>query len=639
MKLNINTSFSTQELCIHKLIEAQVERQPNKIALTFQDRQLSYQELNIKANQMARYLQNLGVNAEMPVGIFLKRSLEVIIAALATLKSGGSYVFLDPDLPQERINFILEETQIPILLTTTDLGHLLPRNGAKTTFLDTDVQEIDQEEEANLDVQVMPENLAYIMYTSGSTGQPKGVQMNHANVWHYIQSLQQVFQVHSSDIYLHTASFSFSSSIRQWVLPLCQGAKVLIASSEQRKDPLELFNLIRQQGCTVFDTFQSVIRYGLQTCSELDEVSKRSLLDFELRLIIFSGEALPCQLLHRLRNELKNEPRIVNLYGQTETIGVCANSIPQDFEKERGYVPVGHPLPHIQEIVLLDDNRQPVATGESGELYVAGASLTRGYLKRNQLNAEKFIKESFSKTASILARDPQVFYQTGDIARYLPDGSIEILGRMDHQLKIRGMRVELGEIESVLESHAAVKETIVAAKEYQPGDNRPVAYIVLSSSENNTDQPKLKNELWNFLSSKLPNYMVPSAFVFLTAFPLTPNGKIDRRALPLPSQESPKLPANFLPLDNPIEQQIADIWSQLLNVNQIGRDDNFFALGGHSLLATQAMSHLNQIFSTSLPLKTLFELSTIAELRYLLQALHSSTPPVLNLDNVIEGKL
>lgn len=614
MQLNRSTSCSTHERCIHELIEAQVEKQPNDVALAVKDSQLSYAELNSRANQMARYLQNLGINPGLPVGIFLDRSLEVITSFLAISKIGGVFVFLDPGLPQERINFILEEMQVSFLITTKELYNLLPKNGAKSIFVDAELQEITQENGENLDCKIAPESLAYILYTSGSTGKPKGVPMNHSSVWHYIQSLQKIFQIHSSDIYLHTASFSFSSSIRQWVLPLSQGAKVLIADSEERKDPLTLFRLIRQQGCTVFDTFQSAIRYGLQALSDIDEKSKKSLLNFELRLIIFSGEALPCQLFNQLRNELKNRPRIVNLYGQTETIGVCAYSIPQDFEKERGYMPVGQPLSHIQDIILVDDHRQPVATGESGELYVAGSSLTRGYFKRNQLNAEKFIYEPSLKTELTSSGKPKVYYQTGDIARYLPDGSLEILGRTDHQLKIRGMRVELEEIESVLESHPTVQETIVAVQEFQPGDHRSAAYIVLHSSANEINQTKLKEALRDFLSRKLPDYMVPSAFVFLATFPLTPNGKIDRRALPAPGQVQSELSEHSMPPDNPIEQELADIWSQLLNITPIGRDDNFFALGGHSLLAARLALQIERKLGKSLPFTVFFQAPTIREL-------------------------
>lgn len=616
MQLNKITSCSTQERCIHELIEAQVEKRPNDVAVTFKDSQLSYTELNTRANQMAHYLQNLGVHPGLPVAIFLDRSLDAITSFLAISKAGGVFIFLDPSLPQERINFILEETQTLFLLTTQTLNNLLPQNGAKSIFIDTKLQEITQENGENLDQEITPESLAYIMYTSGSTGKPKGVPMNHSSVWHYIQSLQKVFQIHSSDIYLHTASFSFSSSIRQWVLPLSQGAKVLIASSEDRKDPLTLFKLIHQQRCTVFDTFQSVIRYGLQALSDLDEESKKSLLNMELKLIIFSGEALPCQLLNQLRHELINAPRIVNLYGQTETIGVCAYSIPTDFEKERGYVPVGQPLSHVQEIILVDDNRQPVATGESGELYIAGSSLTRGYLKRNQLNTEKFINEPFLKPESTPSAESKVFYQTGDIARYLPDGCIEILGRIDHQLKIRGMRVELEEIESVLESHPTVQGVIVAAKEFQPDDCRPVAYIVLHSSVDEIHQTNLKQELRDFLSRKLPDYMVPSAFIFLTTFPLTPNGKIDRRALPTPDQAHTELPEHAGLPDNPIEQDIADLWSQLLNIDpiRIGRDDNFFDLGGHSLLVARLALQIEQKLGKSLPLTVFFQAPTIREL-------------------------
>jgi amino acid adenylation domain-containing protein len=315
------------------------------------------------------------------------------------------------------------------------------------------------------------------MYTSGSTGKPKGVEITHANVCPYIDAISKVLQVDTNDVYLHTASFSFSSSVRQLMVPLTQGATSIIATEEQRKNPLSLFELIQKQGVTISDTVPSVWRYGLQALEALDKVSREALLNFKLRLIIFTGELTSCKLLKQLRNQLKNQPRFFNVYGQTETIGNCAYPLPEDFDREEGYIPVGYPYPHNQAYIL-DEHLQPVAVGEIGELHMAGACLARGYLNRSELNAAKFISNPFVETQVGLSRPAKRLFKTGDLARYLPDGAIEIVGRVDFQVKLRGMRIELGEIESVLEQHPSLKEVVVTAREDESGEKHLVGYIV-----------------------------------------------------------------------------------------------------------------------------------------------------------------
>lgn len=607
------------EQSIHKQFEAQVEESPDAIAVVCEDQQLSYQELNTRANQLARYLQGLGVKPDVLVGICLERSLEMVVGLLGILKAGGAYVPLDPGYPKERLAFILEETQVSLLLTNKHLIEGLPQHEARAICLDTDWHTIARESAQNPVSEVAPQHLAYVMYTSGSTGKPKGVQMPHASVWHYVQSINNVLQVQAEDIYLHTASFSFSSSVRQLMVPLTQGAKVILATREQTKNPLSLFELIEKQGVTVFDTVQSIWRHGLQALESLQETSQEVLTKSQLRRIIFSGGLLPCQLLQKVRSAVGNQPRIFNIYGQTETIGVCAYPIPTDFDKEQGYAPVGYPLAHRQYCVL-DDHLQSVPVGESGELHVVDFGLARAYLNQPQLTAEKFIHNPFSDEPTTR------LYKTGDVARFLPDGTLEIVGRTDHQVKIREMRVELGEIESVLEQHPIVRETVVVAREDASGDKLLIAYVVPKLASNEMNQAVLTKELRNFLNEKLPEYMVPSTFVNLDALPLTPNGKIDRSALPAPDQVRQDSEETFVAPQDELELQLTKIWEKVLGVQPIGVRDNFFELGGHSLLAVRLVTEIEKVFGKNLSLSTFVEAQTLEQQASLLRQQEESAP-------------
>ena len=583
-------SLYSQDKCIHQLFEAQVEQNSNAVAVIFDRQSWTYRELNAKANQLANYLKKRGVKPEVRVGICAERSLDMVIGILGILKAGGAYVPLDPAYPKERLDFILKETKAPLLLTQKHLVEKFIQEEIQVICLDADCDTIAQESEETPNTEVTIENLAYIMYTSGSTGKPKGVQVTHANISHYIPAVSQVMQIQPEDVYLHVASFSFSSSVRQLMVPLYRGATCIIANSEQTKNPISLFELIQKQGVTIVDSVHSVWRYGLQALETLDQRHTEALTKSKLRTIVFSGDLLPVQIYKQLRNLFKERLHVFNLYGQTETIGSCAYSIPKEFDSEREYIyiPVGYPYSHNQSYIL-DENLEPVTPGEIGELYIAGACLARGYLNSLELNAEKFISNPFNS-------DPvERLFKTGDLARYWSDGAIELLGRTDFQVKIRGMRVELGEIEFTLGQHPSVKEAVVIAAENELRENHLVAYVVPNSSLSKITQTELRG----YLDRKLPDYIVPSAFVLLDSLPLTPNGKIDRLALRSRKIIHPEREAAYVKPQTETEEIIATVWQEVLLLEYVGIHDNFFELGGHSLLMAQVHSKLSSLLELS----------------------------------------
>ncbi|MFB2981139.1 amino acid adenylation domain-containing protein [Microseira sp. BLCC-F43] len=591
-------SWYSQSQCIHQLFAQQVEKTPDALAIVFENQQLTYRELNAKANQLAHYLQAIGVGPEVLVGLCVERSIEVVIGILGILKAGGAYVPLDPAYPQERLAFILEDSNLKVVLTKTQWLEILPVIKASVLCLDADWQKIDQQSQENPNCDVTPENLAYLIYTSGSTGKPKGVQMPHASIWNYLQGITKIIPVNSNDIYLQTASFSFTASVRQLFLPLSQGATSVIATREQTRTPLSLFQLIQTQGVTISDGVPSVWRYGLMALESLDQKYTKALSESKLRFIIFGGELLPYQLIKKLRKLFQTPTRFFNILGQTESIGNGFYSIPENCDIEEGYVPVGNPLPDIQQVYVLNSQLEPVKNGESGELHIAGATLARGYLNRTQANSEKFINNPFNPQ--------QKLFKTGDVASYSQEGNLEILGRIDFQVNIRGMRVEIEEIEAVLKLHPSVREGVVSLREDIPGDQRLVAYIVPNN------QALDLAEIRSFIEQKLPDYMVPNAFVLLEKLPLLPNGKLDRNNLPAPNISAEI--RNYVAPRNPQEQLIADIWAEVLGLEKVGIYDNFLELGGHSLLASLVISRLREALAVELPVSALFESPTVASL-------------------------
>lgn len=588
-----NATSQTTALCLHELFEMQVESTPDAIAVIFENQKFTYRELNTRANKLANYLQELQVCPEVIVGICLERSLEMVVGLLGILKAGGAYVPLDPAYPQERLAYILEDTQTPLILTTKPLLKKLTTHQAQVICLDSDWEIIAQNSPEKPANQVTTDNLSYVIYTSGSTGQPKGVMITHRGICNTLNWRQKTFKLTPKDKVLQTISFSFDPSVWQIFWPLSFGAQLIMARPDGHKDPGYLIKTIVEQQITVIALVPSIMRVLLEE-EEFENCQS-------LRHITSGGEALPIELVERFFTRLQLDNVLVNCYGPTEaaidaTYWTCQHGTNYNF------APIGRSIANT-EIYILDQHLQPVPVGEAGELHIASVGLARGYLNRPELTNEKFIPNPFGG-------EPETrLYKTGDLARYLPDGNIEFLGRIDQQVKIRGFRIELGEIEAILAQHPALKQTLVIDREDVPGNKRLVAYLVAQPG-----QVPNQSELRRFLLGKLPEYMVPTAFVLLDTIPLNPNGKVDRRALPAPDTSSLSLATDFVAPRTTKEEILAAIWGQVLGREQIGSYDNFFELGGHSLLATQVISRIRQALSVEISLQSLFAHPTIAEL-------------------------
>ncbi|BAZ34001.1 amino acid adenylation domain-containing protein (plasmid) [Cylindrospermum sp. NIES-4074] len=584
VKWNNTQTDYPKDTCIHQLFAAQVEKTPDAVAAIFESQQLTYQQLNHRANQLAHYLISLGVKPETPVGICVERSLNLIVALLAILKAGAAYVPLDPAYPQERLAFMLADATVPILLTQKQLIDKLPSHQTKVVCLDTDWKTITQENSDNPITEVKPHNLAYILYTSGSTGQPKGVTIEHQNTVNFIQWAQTTFTSFQLSGVLASTSICFDLSVFELFVPLSCGGKVILAETA-----LHLPTLKAAQDVTLINTVPSAIA----------ELLRANAIPQNVRTVNLAGEPLSLQLV----NQLYQHPSIqevFNLYGPTEATTYSTFSLCSRHSDKASNSSIGRPIANTQ-IYILDSHLHPVPIGVPGELYIGGAGLARGYFNRPELTQEKFIANPFSDEPG------ERLYKTGDLARYRSDGNIEFLGRLDNQVKIRGFRIELGEIEEAIALHPSIQQTVVTARVDDAGDKRLVAYIVPHS-----EQTPTIDQLHHFLKQKLPEYMVPSAFVVLDTLPLTPNGKIDRNALPDPDSARPNLRKTFVAPRTDIEQQIADIWTSLLKLEKVGIHDNFFTLGGHSLLATQVIARLRASFGIDFPVRTVFEAPTVA---------------------------
>lgn len=554
-----------KSLCLPALVEAQAERTPDRIAVVYEEERLSYRELNAQANQLAHYLRKLGVGPEVLVGICMERSVKMMVALLGILKAGGAYVPLDPAYPEERLAFMIKDSGLQVLVSDEPLISTLGERVKKLVPIDKDWPLISRLSRENPVAKVDPENLAYVIYTSGSTGRPKGVQICHRSLVNLLTSMQTRPGLTEQDSLLAITTISFDIAALELYLPLIVGARCVIAGRESSADGQRLWRMLNDYEITTMQatpsTWKLLLECGWQGKSDLK--------------IFCGGEAMSQELAKQL---IPRAGSVWNVYGPTET--TVWSSLHRVTSPE-GLISIGRPIANTQMYVL-DRNMQPVAVGVVGELYIGGAGLARGYRNRRDLTAEKFIPNPFDCES----RTP--LYKTGDAARYRADGNIDCLWRLDHQVKVRGFRLELGEIESVLREHPAVADVSVIVREDRPGDQRLVAYIVQKRGESSS----LK-DLHNFVKERLPSYMVP-ILVELERLPLTANGKLDRRALPAPDQVELRDDRRPEAFHEPIQRLLAGIWTNVLRVEQVSVYDNFFDLGGHSLLATQVVATLEK---------------------------------------------
>ncbi|PHM11387.1 hypothetical protein CK516_02895 [Nostoc sp. 'Peltigera malacea cyanobiont' DB3992] len=635
-----DTQFDySQDKCIHQLFEEQVKRTPDAVAVVFEDQQLTYHQLNSRANQLAHYLKSVGVGADVLVGLCVERSLEMVVGLLGILKAGGAYVPLDPEYPQDRLSFMLEDTQLSVLLTQQHLIERLPKHQAQLVCLDTEWQSISQLSDFDLVDSTSSENLAYVIYTSGSTGKPKGVMIQHQSLVNLTQAAIAEYGLShacngQSQRILQFCSICFDAAAVEIYPSLSCGATVVLRTKTMLSSVQTFIENCRDWGITVLNL---PIAYWHQLTFEL--VNANLQLPDCIRLVVFGGEHLLEQRLRMWQQHIGEYPQLINAYGPTEaTVQVTYKLLGIDRQK----LTIGRPIYNTQ-IYILDQYLQPVPIGVPGELHIGGAGLARGYLNRPELTNEKFIpfqrgrgQRGRGQGAGGRGEICDRLYKTGDLARYLPDGDIEYLGRIDNQVKIRGFRIELGEIETALSEHNDVQTCCVIAREDTPGEKRLVAYVVpypqVTCTERSRSTPTI-DQLRHSLKAKLPEYMVPNAFVLLESLPLTSNGKVDRRALATHELDS-TLRELYVAPRTPIEEMLALLWTQVLKLERVGIHDNFFEVGGHSLLATQLLSRIRNIFKVELPLRELFARATIADLAQSIgqlqqQDLELSTPPIL----------
>jgi amino acid adenylation domain-containing protein len=575
---------------VHQLFEAQAARTPKATAVVFGNESLTYSELDRRSNQLARHLIELGAKPDGLVAICVERSLEMVVGLLGILKSGSAYVPLDPAYPRDRVAFMLENSEAPLIVAQASLKENLPASNARVVLIDSDWPEIAKQSEANPALTLDPTNRAYVIYTSGSTGKPKGVEIPHRAVVNFLTTMAERPGMTASDRLLAVTTLCFDIAGLEIYLPLTQGASLEIVTREVAADGNQLLKKLKTSEASVMQATPATWRMLLEAGWTGDSRLK----------ILIGGEAVSQKLAGQL---IERSASVWNVYGPTETtIWSTLSQLHRDTP-----VTIGRPIGNT-EIFILDKVLQPVPIGVAGELHIGGDGLARGYLKRPELTAEKFIRHPLNS-------DPDArLYKTGDLVRYLPNGNIEFLGRIDHQIKIRGFRIELGEIETVLRQHPAISDTVVVAREDTPGDKRVVAYFVPAG-----DAALTTAELRSFLKEKLPEYMLPSVFVTLKSMPLTPNGKVDRRALPAPDQATLLPAGTFAAPKNEIEAQLVQIWENLLNVRPIGVKDNYFELGGHSLVAVRVMNRIEQVFGKNLPIATLLQAPTIEQLALILE--------------------
>src|SRR5215469_7716683 len=601
---NATESDYPRQLCLHELFERQVERTPEAVACVAGGESLTYWELNRRANQLAHFLKKRGARPGQRVGLFIERSLAMMVGLLGIQKSGAAYVPLDPSYPAERLRLTLDDAQAPVLVTQQSLVSSLPEHQAQVVCLDSDWEKIASESTSNPASGATGEDLVYVIFTSGSTGRPKGVEVPHRAVVNLLSFMGKELDMGAEDVFPALASFAFDMSIPELYLALVTGGRVVVGELHLAANGEALAEVLRATGATIVHatptTWNLLLGAGFT-----GQGLKR----------VIGAEALPRELSTRL---LAADPSLYNFYGPTETTVWSAF---HHFRSPEEPVVVGRPLSNTQ-IYILDGHGQAVPVGVRGEIHIAGEGVSCGYLNRPELTAEKFVPDPWA------AKPEAKMYRTGDLGRFLGDGRIEFQGRVDNQVKVRGYRIELGEIETVLGQHPGVEECVVLAREDVPGDKRLVGYVVAAGGERAE-----AGELRAWVKQRLPEYMTPVAFVTLERFPLSPNGKVDRKQLPAPEYVRPELSRAYQGARTPAEEVMAGIWGEVLKLDQVGREDDFFELGGHSLLATQVVSRIRQAFGVELPLRAMFEAPTVAGLAERTEALARSdegleAPPI-----------
>jgi amino acid adenylation domain-containing protein len=595
----------------HQQFEAQVKDTPDNVAVVFEGESLSYRELDGRANQLARRLRSLGVAPEVPVGICMERSAELVIAVLGLLKSGGVYVPLDPSNPKERLSFIAKETRPKVLLAQQRLLECLPELDAKSICLDTDWSAVTVESTDPVENLTHSENLGFLIYTSGSTGEPKAVMLPQRRRDSRVSHDQKIYQMTESDRHVLKASISFTLILREIFWPLLTGARLIVSPPGTEKNINYLLDLIAKHHISIITLTPSLLRAilsepGLERCRSL-------------RHVVCFGEPLTAELQAQYFNKLSAELSLY--YGATEAPSAAYRKCRGD--NVRNVTELGHPLPGVQ-LHLLNDSLEPVADGDRGEIYLGG-KLSRGYFGHPDLTAEKFIPNPLSHEPSAL------LYKTGDLGRRLPGGSIEFAGRVDDLIKVRGFRVELEEIAKAIRGFSTVKDACVIALDAESESSRIVAYVV----------PDLQStfsasELRSYVQKILPEYMMPVRFIVLDTLPVSANGKIDRKALPLPERSRPELATAFAAARTSVEQDLVQIWSEVLDLDRIGIHDNFLDLGGNSLSATRILSRVIEKFRIDTRPQALFEAPTIAEMATAISQWHDRKPSENELKEILD---
>jgi amino acid adenylation domain-containing protein len=585
-----------RERCAHQLFEAQAERTPDAPAVVFGDRRLTYAELNQRANQLARYLQERGVGPETRAGILLERSVEMPVALLGILKAGGAYVAFDPSYPPERLRYMFEDSGVTLLLTQQNV--MSPEFAVSPIFIDAEWGSIAERDSQNLQSGVDPSNIVYLVYTSGSTGRPKGILIEQRSLVNAAYAFINKHRMTERDRLLQFASLSFDVAAEEFFASWLSGSCVVMRP-EAVMSHADFVSLLQQEEITIVNLPASFWMEWLTAIAD-----KKLEIPSTLRRVVVGNEKTLEETLAKWQRLMGQQVEWCNAYGPSETTITASNYEPastSSSREEKSTVPIGKPVINV-EMYVLDPAQQLVPIGVAGELYIGGAGLARGYHNQPAQTAERFIPHSFS------AQPGQRLYRTGDLARYRVDGNVEFLGRVDEQVKIRGYRIEVGEVEAVLAQHASVRESIVVAREDERGSIRLVAYVVSNNGDLQTA------DLRNYMQQRLAEYMVPSSFMVLEALPRTPNGKIDRRALPEADAGAMDVREVYIAPRSAMEREIASIWQELLKVEKVGVNDNFFGLGGHSLLLVHAQSKVTEVLKVKVSMVDMFKYPTISAL-------------------------